>query len=125
MTATLRLHFLHVLKRSPDPTLYGSHVTLASQLQLGYGIVSNVIPCLKPFVAAYEGVAQQLSYQGHVCYNANNNTTNTTSALTADGPRQGCDSHTYALFEFPRSRTETAPPRDVQQRISRHTNAEL
>ena len=32
-----------------------SYVVVCSQLQLGYGLIAATIPCLKPFIAVYEG----------------------------------------------------------------------
>ena len=52
--AALRIHFLNLEILSDDPTLLGASVVVCTQFEIGYGIMTNTIPCLKPFMAVYE-----------------------------------------------------------------------
>lgn len=70
--AIVHLYFLERQFNSQDPTLQGSFVTVCAQIQLGYSVISNSIPCLKPFMAAYESEGQKLSYRGQSSNESNN-----------------------------------------------------
>ena len=53
--SALHLYYLHMEIVSGNPTLTGSFTVVCAQLELGYGIMASSIPCLKPFMSAYEG----------------------------------------------------------------------
>lgn len=40
---------------SGDPTLTGAYTIVCAQLELGYGLMASSVPCLKPFMSAFEG----------------------------------------------------------------------
>lgn len=40
---------------SANPTLVGAYTVVCAQLELGYGLMSSSVPCLKPFMSAFEG----------------------------------------------------------------------
>ena len=40
---------------STDPTLVAAYTVLCAQLELGYGLMASSVPCLKPFMSAFEG----------------------------------------------------------------------
>ncbi|WEW57543.1 hypothetical protein PRK78_003010 [Emydomyces testavorans] len=63
--ATLHLYYLHRQLHSADPSYDGSYTTICAQIQLAYVLVANTIPCLKPFIAAYEGSDAKLTFRGH------------------------------------------------------------
>lgn len=39
---------------SSDPTLSASNVVSCTQLEIGYGIMASIAPCLRTFISAYE-----------------------------------------------------------------------
>lgn len=51
----LHLHYLHLQILSANPYLAGAYTAVCAQLELGYGIMASSMPCLKPFMSAYEG----------------------------------------------------------------------
>lgn len=53
--SAVHLYYLHMEIVSGNPTLTGSYTVVCAQLELGYGIMASSIPCLKPFMSAYEG----------------------------------------------------------------------
>ncbi|OJD25684.1 hypothetical protein ACJ73_02948 [Blastomyces percursus] len=55
--SSFHIHYVKRMLDSSDYTLVGSYATISLQLELSYGIMANTIPCLKPFVAAYEATA--------------------------------------------------------------------
>ncbi|KAK2790842.1 hypothetical protein FQN53_008666 [Emmonsiellopsis sp. PD_33] len=63
LPAAFHLHYIKKLLDSADPTLIGSYVTICAQIELSYGIMANTIPCLKPFMAAYEDTGNKPSYR--------------------------------------------------------------
>ncbi|EAS35094.3 uncharacterized protein CIMG_00448 [Coccidioides immitis RS] len=63
--AILRLHYLRQQFYSTDPTYDGTYTTICAQIQLGYLLVANTIPCLKPFIAAYEGSDAKPTFRGY------------------------------------------------------------
>lgn len=40
---------------SDTPTLAGAYTVVCAQLELGYGLMASSVPCLKPFMSAFEG----------------------------------------------------------------------
>ncbi|KLJ07956.1 hypothetical protein EMPG_16572 [Blastomyces silverae] len=52
--SSFHIHYVKKMLDSSDFTLVGSYATISLQLELSYGIMANTIPCLKPFMAAYE-----------------------------------------------------------------------
>ncbi|EGE78868.1 hypothetical protein RJZ56_001618 [Blastomyces dermatitidis] len=52
--SAFHIHYVKRMLDSSDYTLVGSYATISLQLELSYGIMANTIPCLKPFMAAYE-----------------------------------------------------------------------
>ncbi|KAK2808195.1 hypothetical protein FQN50_004936 [Emmonsiellopsis sp. PD_5] len=63
LPTAFHLHYIKKLLDSADPTLIGSYVTICAQIELCYGIMANTIPCLKPFMAAYEDTGNKPSYR--------------------------------------------------------------
>ncbi|KAI1919833.1 hypothetical protein LOZ12_002204 [Ophidiomyces ophidiicola] len=63
--ATLRLYYLHQQLLSVDPTYDCTYATLCTQIQLVYILLASTVPCLKPFLAAYEGSDAKLTFRGH------------------------------------------------------------
>ncbi len=55
MAAALHLHYLHLQILSANPFLAGAYTAACAQFELGYGIMASSMPCLKPFMSAYEG----------------------------------------------------------------------
>ncbi|KAI4150690.1 MAG: hypothetical protein LQ340_003944 [Diploschistes diacapsis] len=53
--AALRLVFLGQAMQSDEPTFLGTAAVAAAQFELGYGLLASMVPCLKPFMATYEG----------------------------------------------------------------------
>lgn len=51
----LHLHYLHLQMLSANPTLAGAYTVVCAQLELGYGLMASSVPCLKPFMSAFEG----------------------------------------------------------------------
>lgn len=51
----LHLHYLHLQILSANPYLAGAYTAVCAQFELGYGIMASSMPCLKPFMSAYEG----------------------------------------------------------------------
>lgn len=51
----LHLHYLHLQILSANPYLAGAYTVVCAQFELGYGIMASSMPCLKPFMSAYEG----------------------------------------------------------------------
>lgn len=54
LVCSLRLYYLNLEILSSNPTLTGVAAVCCTQIQLGYAIMATTIPCLKPFMAAYE-----------------------------------------------------------------------
>ncbi|PGH09554.1 hypothetical protein GX51_00660 [Blastomyces parvus] len=63
--ASFHIHYIKRILDSSDYTLVGSYATICLQVELSYGIMANTIPCLKPFMAAYEATGT-LSYRSRV-----------------------------------------------------------
>lgn len=55
IAAALHLRYLHLQMLSADPTLAGAYTVVCAQLELGYGLMASSVPCLKPFMSAFEG----------------------------------------------------------------------
>ncbi|KAI1959547.1 hypothetical protein LOZ58_004356 [Ophidiomyces ophidiicola] len=62
--ATLRLYYLYQQLLSMDPTYDCTYATLCTQIQLVYILLASTVPCLKPFLAAYEGSDAKLTFRG-------------------------------------------------------------
>ncbi|KKZ60587.1 hypothetical protein EMCG_04764 [[Emmonsia] crescens] len=54
LPASFHIHYIKRMLDSSDHSLVGSYLTVCLQLELSYGIMANTVPCLKPFMAAYE-----------------------------------------------------------------------
>ena len=54
LVCSLRLYYLNRQIQSSNPTLTAAAAACCTQIQLGYAIVATTVPCLKPFMAAYE-----------------------------------------------------------------------
>jgi hypothetical protein len=52
--AALRLHYLQINLNSPNIPLAYSATISCTQLEIGYSILSSIIPCLKPFMMPCE-----------------------------------------------------------------------
>ncbi|OAX80950.1 hypothetical protein ACJ72_04707 [Emergomyces africanus] len=82
LPASFHIHYIKRMLDSSDPTLVGSYVTVCLQLELGYGIIANTIPCFKPFMAAYEETgrpsyrSRNHSYSGSQSNNSGNSKAN-------------------------------------------------
>ena len=59
----MHLFFLRREISSSNPILLGAFTVVCAQLELGYGIMASSVPCLKPFMSAYEG-PRPLSHGG-------------------------------------------------------------
>ncbi|PGH10577.1 hypothetical protein AJ79_05399 [Helicocarpus griseus UAMH5409] len=93
--ASFHVHYAIRMLKSLDPTLIGSYVTVAMQLELSYGIMANTIPCLKPFMAAYEDMGKPTySYKSRGQDGSHNNSGNSKSS----------HSRKYSRESFPLSR---------------------
>lgn len=55
VATALHLHYLHLQILSANPYLAGAYTVVCAQFELGYGIMASSMPCLKPFMSAYEG----------------------------------------------------------------------
>jgi hypothetical protein len=53
--AALRLYYLNPDVLPAHRNVAISYVFICAQLELGYGLMASTIPCLKPFIAVYEG----------------------------------------------------------------------
>lgn len=47
-----RLHYLHVLYHSNDPTLNVANSTICKEVEMAFGIIATSIPCLRPLLNA-------------------------------------------------------------------------
>ncbi|EEH49986.2 uncharacterized protein PADG_06065 [Paracoccidioides brasiliensis Pb18] len=79
--ASFHLHYVEKMLDSPDHTLVGAYVTICLQLELSYGIMANTVPCLKPFMAAYEDT-------GKPSYRARSNSGNSKSKSRSSRKRK-------------------------------------
>lgn len=52
--ASFRVYFLNIEIRSSNPTLVGTSAISCAQLEIGYGIMASIIPCLKSFITPFE-----------------------------------------------------------------------
>ncbi|RDW88000.1 hypothetical protein BP6252_00032 [Coleophoma cylindrospora] len=53
--AAFRLRSLSQTLYSSDPTFTGAMTSCITSFEIGYSIFASIIPCLKPFMTAYEG----------------------------------------------------------------------
>ncbi|KAI9728793.1 MAG: hypothetical protein M1834_007179 [Cirrosporium novae-zelandiae] len=79
-----RIYYYKEQMYSTDTTLAATYATVCSQLELGYGIMSNTIPSLRPFMAAYEDPNRSAKMSGYG-YNLStfSSTKNDTAAMAA------------------------------------------
>ena len=61
----LRLHYMNSNVLADHRTLANTYVVVCTQLQLGYGIIAVTIPCLRPFLAVYDGPRPGQSTYGY------------------------------------------------------------
>jgi len=99
----LRLYYLHIQIHSANPTFSAAATVSCTQFEIGFSILASIIPCLKPFMAPYEGPSPNThsayGYRGGnyklssiasftAGNNNNNNNNNTTSSSTGkQGPK--------------------------------------
>ncbi|OJD18038.1 hypothetical protein AJ78_01930 [Emergomyces pasteurianus Ep9510] len=100
LPASFHIHYIKRMLDSSDPTLVGSYVTVCQQLELSYGIIANTIPCLKPFMAAYEETGRP-SYRNR--YHSNSGSqSNSGNSKASHGWKYSRDSHGVSMISSPR-----------------------
>ncbi|KAI9737408.1 MAG: hypothetical protein M1834_009562 [Cirrosporium novae-zelandiae] len=102
----LRIHYINHTLSSNNTNQASSTSSLLTQLQLGYSLISNTIPSLRPFMAAYEDAGPQKSTLKYSGSGANNSyplstlNTTTTSKHKSYSPNTALTSPPSPLLQY-------------------------
>ncbi|EGC47882.1 conserved hypothetical protein [Histoplasma capsulatum var. duboisii H88] len=102
LPASFHLHYIKKMIESSDYTLVGSSVTAYLQLELSYGIMANTIPCLKPFMAAYEETGRP-SYRSRI-HSRNGSHSNSGNSKDSRSRRFSRDTFTLSTIASTKSK---------------------
>lgn len=91
----LRLRYLDLEFSSPDPTLTAALVSVCTQIETSYSIISATIPCLRPFMSSlnthYGGPAKPKSNNGGGTTTTGTGSNNVVLSTLVKGIRGGGD----------------------------------